>query len=181
MAFGRNHGFGSFSHQEQSEGESVNLVPIMNLFVVLIPFLLMSAAFFNISVINASVPALQTEKTDLAKSEEAVTLMIQLLPSGYRIVASSDTLSPASLAPLRTEIPRQSDKMDLDAFGRHLYTCKQQYPKSDTVILVPASTIPYEDVIQTMDAARWLEESGEKAGTKVRYELFPNVVISGML
>jgi len=66
------------------QSEDINLVPIMNLFVVLIPFLLMSAAFFHISVINASVPALQKEKTDLAKSDVAVTMMVRNSPGRGR-------------------------------------------------------------------------------------------------
>ena len=159
--------------------EDVNLVPIMNLFVVLIPFLLMSAAFFHISVINASVPALQKEKNDLAKSDVAVTMMVRMKPEAYTITASSDTLPRGELDKLRTEIPRTGEDKGLKGLNDHMLACKQRYPKSETMLLVPDASVQYQEVIATMDSGRWTEL--EQEGAKVRYDLFPNVVISGML
>jgi biopolymer transport protein ExbD len=159
--------------------EDVNLVPIMNLFVVLIPFLLMSAAFFHISVINASVPALQKEKTDLAKSDVAVTMMVRMKPEAFTVTASSDTLARNELDKLRAEIPRTGEGKGLKDFNDHMLACKQRYPKSETMLLVPDASIEYQEVIGVMDAGRWTEMDQE--GEKVRYDLFPNVVITGML
>ncbi len=176
MALGdrRRLGMGAYA-----QDENVNLVPIMNLFVVLIPFLLMSAAFFNISVINASVPALQKEKTDLAKSDVAVTMMVRMKPDAFTITASSDTLPRSELDKLRTEIPRRGETMGLKEFSDHMLACKQRYPKSETMLLVPDAGIEYQDVIAVMDAGRWVKV--QQDGSTVRYDLFPNVVISGML
>jgi biopolymer transport protein ExbD len=176
MAFGDRRRFGANLH---AEDENVNLVPIMNLFVVLIPFLLMSAAFFHISVINASVPALQKEKTDLAKSDVAVTMMVRMMPDSFTITASSDVLSRPELNKLRAEIPRKGEGKGLTEFSDHLLACKQRYPKSDTLLLVPDASVQYQDVIHVMDSGRWVEMDQE--GAKVRYDLFPNVVITGML
>jgi biopolymer transport protein ExbD len=161
------------------ESEDVNLVPIMNLFVVLIPFLLMSAAFFHISVINASVPALQKEKTDLAKSDVAVTMMVRMKPEAFTITASSDTLPRSELHKLRAEIPRTGEGKGMQDFSDHLMACKQRYPKSETMLLVPDASIEYQEVIGVMDAGRWAELVQE--GETVRYDMFPNVVITGML
>jgi len=161
------------------QSEDVNLVPIMNLFVVLIPFLLMSAAFFSISVINASVPALQKEKTDLAKSDVAVTMMVRMKPDAFTVTASSDTLARPELDKLRAEISRGGEGKGLQDFSDHLLACKQRYPKSETILLVPDASIEYQDVIAAMDAGRWTELVQE--GATVRYDMFPNVVITGML
>ncbi len=159
--------------------EDVNLVPIMNLFVVLIPFLLMSAAFFHISVINASVPALQKERTDLAKSDVAVTMMVRMKPEAFTVTASSDTLPQSELAELRAEIPRDREGKGLQDFSDHLLACKQRYPKSETILLVPDASIEYQEVIGAMDSGRWTELVQD--GATVRYDMFPNVVITGML
>ena len=164
---------------EYLQTEDVNLVPIMNLFVVLIPFLLMSAAFFHISVINASVPALQKENNDLAKSDVAVTMMVRMKPDVFTITASSDTLPRSELDKLRTEISRTGEGKGLQDLSNHMLACKQMYPKSETMLLVPDGSIEYQEVIATMDSGRWAEMDQE--GAKVRYDLFPNVVISGML
>jgi biopolymer transport protein ExbD len=161
------------------QSEDINLVPIMNLFVVLIPFLLMSAAFFHISVINASVPALQKEKTDLAKSDVAVTMMVRMKPEAFTITASSDTLPRSELDKLRAEIPREGEGKGLQDFNDHMLACKQRYPKSETMLLVPDASIEYQEVIGAMDSGRWTELVQE--GATVRYDMFPNVVITGML
>ncbi len=169
-----------FSNGGEAEDTNVNLVPIMNLFVALIPFLLMSAAFFNISVINASVPALGQGKSELGRTEDKVTIMAQIMPEGFKISATSDSLSRVKLDELRAEIPRNEKKLNFKDFSEYLMGCKQQYPKSDTVILIPDASIQYQDVIYTMDAAREIEED-QKDGKKVSYELFPTIVISGMM
>jgi len=177
--FQKRRPFFSLGGSDPNREEALNLIPIMNLFVALIPFLLISAAFFNISVINASIPALQKDRSDVASTEDAVTLMVQILPSGFRITASSETLSKPTLDGLRMEIARKGKEPDFDAFTRHLLACKQQYPRSDTVILVADPSILYQEMIQTLDAARHWESVEE--GNPVRYELFPNVVVAGML
>ncbi len=169
-----------FSNSGGAEDTNVNLVPIMNLFVALIPFLLMSAAFFNISVINASVPALGQGKSTLGLTEDKVTIMAQILPDGFRITATSDSLSREKLEELRVQIPRKEDQLDFEGFSQFLFGCKQQYPKSDTIILVSDSSIQYQDVINTMDASGKLVEKQED-GKNVSYELFPTIVISGMM
>lgn len=177
--FGSKKSLFGLSGSHSPQDDSLNLIPIMNLFVALIPFLLICAAFFNVSVINASVPALQKDRSDLASTEDSVTLMVQVLPTGYRISASSETLDKASLEALRTEIPRQGEKPDLERFTRHLAACKELYPKSDTMILVADPSILYQELIETMDAARTWKTSEE--GREVVSELFPNVVVAGML
>lgn len=175
----RKKGFLALSASHTPQDDSLNLIPIMNLFVALIPFLLISAAFFNVSVINASVPAIQKDRSDLASTDDSITLMVQVLPAGYRISASSETLDKASLDALRTEIPRQGDRLDLERFSRHLAACKQLYPKSDTLILVAGPSILYQELIETMDAARtWKTSEGAR---EIVSELFPNVVVAGML
>ncbi len=177
--FGGKKSLFALSGSHAPQDDSLNLIPIMNLFVALIPFLLISAAFFNVSVINASVPAIQKDRSDLASTEDSVTLMVQLLPSGYRISASSETLDRASLEALRAEIPRQGERPDLERFARHLAVCKELYPKSDTMILVADPSILYQELIETMDAARtWKRSEG---GREIVSDLFPNVVVAGML
>ena len=43
--------------QAKEEDHDLNLIPVMNLFMVLIPFLLMGAAFFHMAVIPTSTPS----------------------------------------------------------------------------------------------------------------------------
>ena len=77
--------------REQEAPVNLNMVPIMNLFLAMIPFLLMCAAFFQVSVINASVPALSEggDAGDEPKKElQKVTVNLQIAKSGFNLSAS---------------------------------------------------------------------------------------------
>ena len=44
--------------KRNEEAEELNLVPIMNLVTILIPFLLMAAQFISLAVIDSTLPAI---------------------------------------------------------------------------------------------------------------------------
>jgi biopolymer transport protein ExbD len=54
--------------KEMEDGEP-NLVPIMNMFLVIIPFLLMSASFYQIKAVNTSIPVLSSGGEDKADED----------------------------------------------------------------------------------------------------------------
>lgn len=153
----------------------LDMVPIMNMFLVLIPFLLLSASFFHIKAINTSVPVLSaTESSESApadpKSQIKVTVIVELKDSLIALSAMSDELEYHDLVKLEADIPVTGDSgYPMDQLAAHLRFIKETYPKSDTLILVPASSVVYGTIIETMDMARSAEST----------EMFPNVVLSG--
>jgi biopolymer transport protein ExbD len=155
--------------------DELELVPVMNMFLVLIPFLLLSASFYHIKAINTSVPVLAATSTSKSskvppKSDAKITVIVELKEKSMVLTATCDTLSYNELVKLETEIPvKNQDIFPMDKLSQHLLYIKDKYPKSDTVILVPAQDVAYGTIIQTMDTAR----SNNNA------ELFPNVVLSG--
>lgn len=89
----------------------LNMVPIMNLFLAMIPFLLMCAAFFQVSVINASVPALSEggdEGDEPKKEMQKVSLNLQIGDNGFTISASGDQ-SPDELKNIGGTIPKKGN------------------------------------------------------------------------
>lgn len=160
----------------EEEDTDLDMVPIMNMFMVLIPFLLMSASFYHIKAINTSIPV-HADKTveQIAvekKKEEKITVVIELKAKEIKISALSDTLSSDLLSPLEKVVLRPSDQqIYFSEISKHLEAVKKKYPASDTMILIPDDSILYDDIIQAMDCARKTE----------KLELFPNVVLSGSL
>lgn len=156
----------------------IDMVPIMNMFLVLIPFLLASSSFLNLKAINTSIPVAaetsapaEPEKKD-KKPEIKITATVKLEPNRIRLQATSEELPESKLKEMDAQVNK-------DAKGKYVYRdlaqalakIQQLYPKSDTVILVPSDAILYDDIVKTMDVAREFE--GKK--------LFPNVVISGQV
>lgn len=169
-----------FAKRREVEDPTLNLIPIMNLFVALIPFLLLSAVFFHMRVIKGSVPAATEGETDIAKGDETVTMTVQIDPKeGYFVTASSATLAPEVTDKLGTTIKKKGDAYDTEQLGTFLRKLKQKWPKSDTVIIVPDPTIKYREVVDTMDAAREIEI--EVDGKTHNYIMFPRVVVSSLV
>lgn len=161
------------SIEEETE---LNMVPIMNMFMVLIPFLLMSASFYHIKAINTSVPVhadTTSHQSDEDRKKEAkITMVIELKPDEVRISALCADLSSKELAALEKVVTRSNDReIYFSEISRHLTTVKEKYPASDTMILIPDDAILYDDIVQAMDCARKTETQ----------DLFPNVVLSGSL
>jgi biopolymer transport protein ExbD len=149
------------------------MVPIMNMFLVLIPFLLMSANFLNLKAINTSVPV-QAERTADAdvEPEVEVTLVVEIRDGGFRISALSDALGTAELSQLGAKIPRADGAYPFGSMAAHLAAVKDKYPASSTMLVIPEPAVLYETIIRTMDAARY-------TGVEDPQPLFPNVVLSG--
>lgn len=153
--------------------DEINMVPIMNMFMVLIPFLLMSASFFHIKAINTSVPVLADGGADTAAEKQIiVTVVAKLKLDALQVSALSKDLGEGDLAALEGEFSITTDsEQAYVAFSQHLKKIKDLYPKSDTLILIPEDDILYDTIIQTMDVARKTEVDA----------LFPNVVLSASL
>lgn len=152
----------------------INMVPIMNMFLVLIPFLLMSSSFLHLKAIDTSVPVRampDSSQDDTKKSDIMVTAVVKLTYQGIRISVTSDELTETQLAALDQNIDwsEGEDEAMMTQLGAMLKGIKDQYPKSNTLILSPSEDVIYEDIVTVMDAAR-------KIGNQA---LFPIVVVSG--
>ncbi len=159
----------------------LNMVPVMNLFLAMIPFLLMCAAFFQVSVINASVPALSEgeEKEDQPGAEEdrKITLNLQITKQGFSLTASGD-LSEEELKKIGGVIAKQGDEYDFEKLSDHVKKVHDKYKKSDTIIILPEKDILYDTIVKSMDATR--ERVLDKR-QDVREYLFTNAVVSSIL
>ena len=166
--------FNRLSRRREEEDTELNMVPIMNMFIVLIPFLLMSASFFHIKAINTSIPVnSETAKAEAKeRTDPKLTVVLELKIDKIRISAISSDLSEETLAKIGTTFSGTNDlKKDTQRLGEYLKGLKGRYPASDTVLMVPDDSISYNEVIQVMDCAR-------ASGTTT---LFPNVVLTASL
>lgn len=80
----------------KEEGMELNLVPMMNLVSILIPALLISAAFIEISVINVAAPAIGSAP-DQGKQQDKpdkppLNLTVTITDKGYTVAGSGGVL-----------------------------------------------------------------------------------------
>jgi biopolymer transport protein ExbD len=153
------------------EDADVDVVPIMNVFLVIVLLLLMSFSFFNLRAINTSVPVLaNSDAPNGPASEIKLTVVVEIEEKGLKLSALSDDAGQDVLSKIAAYLPKDSGQdYPYGKLTSQLQGIKAQYPKSDTAIIIPEGSIVYDKIIQTMDAARYADN----------VQLFPRVVISG--
>lgn len=166
------------------DAQDLDLVPIMNLVTILIPFLLMGSSFISLAVIDTTLPAIgpPTESTE-EDDKEKLNLSIAITDEGYQILGAQAVLEsrgegdkPGYPVPCTRPGCPTADSYDTKELTRLLGEIKDRFEDEENVILVPEATVEYEVLVLTMDATR--EDLSNTTGGKPRL-LFPYVVIAG--
>lgn len=141
--------------------EDINLVPVMNLVTILIPFLLMSAQFVTAAVIDTTAPSSSKAPAEEEAKPEAPRLTIAITDLGYVLAG------PGAVMPLIPLDP--TGRHDTATLGTQLSQARDAFPDQRMVVLAPEPAISFEVLVATMDAAKGKPER----------PLFDDVVISG--
>lgn len=142
------------------------LVPMIDIFTVLVTFLLMTAVFSRTVIMELKLP---TQSAELVEPPPGLELEILL---------RSDMVQVADRAagPLVT-FPRSGPDApyDLEGLSQYLQVVKAKYPDKTNATLLLEPEIPYDSLVQVMDAVRIVEQ--RQGGRLVQGELFPDVSI----
>ncbi|MBN2800127.1 MAG: biopolymer transporter ExbD [Deltaproteobacteria bacterium] len=165
------------------EAEDVDLVPIMNLVTILIPFLLMSVQFISLAVIDSTLPAMGSPTEAPENADKPLNLSVMITDQGYTVAGSSAVIPKAGegaeagpTVPCTEPGCPRPESYDIKELRRILNDVKDEFPREENIILVPESRVQYEVLVITMDATR--DDPERKEDGKARL-LFPYVVIAG--
>jgi biopolymer transport protein ExbD len=137
---------------------------MIDIFTVLVTFLLMTAVFSKTVVLQLNLPAAQTEF-----KEPPPGLVIEVMVR-KNLIQVADRNS----GPLAT-LPNKAAGYDYDGLTEYLKRVKAKFPeKTDATILLEMDT-PYDILVQVMDRVRVLEV--KQGLTTVQAELFPDISI----
>ena len=163
----------------------LDLIPIMNMVTILIPFLLLSVQFVSLAVIDSTLPAIGKPSEPTEEDKEKLNLSVAITDSGYTVLGASGVLGNpegegATVPCLRDGCPGV-DAYDIAKLTETLSQIKDEFPDEENVILVPESNVPYEVLIATMDASREDPDTKVTIGSRkdIPRPLFPFVVIAG--
>jgi biopolymer transport protein ExbD len=138
------------------------LVPMIDIFTVLVTFLLMTAVFSRTVILQMNLPAAQTEF-----KEPPPGLQIE-------VMVRKDLLQVAdrNTGPLAT-LPNTATGPNYDGLTEYLKRVKAKFPeKTDASILLEPDTT-YDTVVQVMDHVRVFEV--KEGLNTVQAELFPDI------
>ena len=147
----------------QTDGD-LNLTPVMNIFMVLIPFLLLTAVFAKTAVIDIYLP--RTSSEGVAASAPSEILSVTLTDDGFKL---------GGLGRNAPFVPKKNGNYDFASLSESLLKLKENYPDKNEVVLLFPQNAPYEIVIKLMDSTR--ETYVADGDRKARKVLFPLVSV----
>ena len=144
----------------------LNITAFMNLMVVLVPFLLMTAVFSHITVLDLNLPP---PGSNASKDPKKAPLELRVTIRKDALILSDNK------GGLIKRIPRRASGHNYAQLKQTLKLVKARFPDKKNITILSEAKTPYDDLIQVMDASRSFSTLFE--GEMVQAELFPDISI----
>ena len=162
-----------YKRRDKEETPGLDVTTFLNLMVVLIPFLLISAVFSRITIMELSVP---TASGDSAVNKPNFAIEVIVRRTGLEI---------ANGLSVEAAIPKKEGEYDMDMLSKILMRLKDRYPEKKDATVLMEPEIEYDYLVQVMDVVRGASlkvegseemklEGGEET---VEMVLFPEISI----
>ena len=148
------------------EAKELNITAFLNLMVILVPFLLITAVFSRLTVLELNLPALDAAQ----KNNEEIKLQLQLV-----IEEKDFVIQDANIGEIRRFSREDVQSSDWRRFDDVLLEIKRRFPDEDKITLLFAKKVAYKTLIQVMDHVRSTQVV--QIDTVQTVELFPNISI----
>lgn len=145
--------------REVEQNFELNLAPIIDCLTVLITFMLASAAFVVINILDAGFAPESLVTSTNAQGSPEVTLTLRLQPDRTLVL----TMAGKAVQALR--IPAAAGDWDLRKLGAELERLKAGTKGEPDISLASDDLVEYQEVIKVMDQVR---------------KTFPSVVLGGI-
>jgi len=143
----------------------LNITAFMNLMVVLVPFLLMTAVFTNISVLDLKLPGMDSSRPSNKKPEFELQVTVRA-----NAIDVSDTKGG-----LIKHIPVTKSGYNYVLLNQTLKLIKFKFPEKTNITILSEPYISYDTLVSLMDTVR--EFKTLQDDEVVIAELFPNISI----
>jgi biopolymer transport protein ExbD len=128
----------------QNVAAELNVMPLMNLFVVLIPLLLLSAVFIEVAVIDMNQSA--SDEPQVKPEQEPLALAIHIAEAGYVVRGNG--------IETRTVVRAANDVVTRNRLTKTLREIAIEHPENQSIQIVAQETTLYEEIITVMDISR---------------------------
>lgn len=153
-----------FQRRDRSTPE-LNITAFMNLMVVLVPFLLITAVFSRITILQLNLPEGSNNQIQNLKKEMNLEIIIR-----------KDYLDVGTREAGRIQcVKNTNNAYDYQSLSTLVQQIKIRIPEKKTISLLAESDVPYDVLVQIMDRVRSVKQS--RGLDVVDAELFPNVSI----
>lgn len=161
---------GSFTNRIRKPAE-VMLVPMIDIFVVLVTFLLMTAVFSRVTILQLDLPSADQGAAPVVPE---FRLEVIVRESGFELTNGESLIAA---------LPKVDGEYDFAMLAQLAQQLKSENPNVDDASVLLERTVKYDYLIQVMDAIRSAElpaaegSAADHPGATKRTELFTNIAV----
>ena len=154
-------------HYKRRTGNTyeIDVTTFLNLMVVLVPFLLITAVFSRLTIVELNLPSSAGGATNQADNFRVEVIVRE---AGIEIGNGSSVIAT---------IPKKEEEFDLDTLSEFMVALKQEYPDHEEASVLMEAHIPYDYLIQVMDVVRSVEMPTEVEEEFELYALFSEISV----
>lgn len=161
----------------------LNLAPILDIIVSIVPLLLLSIAFVQVKMIDTSVPQVVAEAAQRANEKSETTVALKVSKTkGFTLEVTKD----GKMVPIN--VPNKNNAWDMEGLHAAAFTAKQNSPEVFRVDLNPEADVNLNELVTVMDKLRRNPEAKKVSfkdpqnGLPIETELmFPNVLFANVV
>lgn len=147
------------------EPPELDITTFLNLMVVLIPFLLISAVFSRVAIMELSVP---TGAGGGASNAPNLSIEVIVRSAGFELANGAQVVAA---------IPKKDDEYDMERLSELLIRLKADYPDKEDATILMEPAIEYDYLIRVMDRVRAADIRTEDSDEVQKLVLFPSISI----
>jgi len=148
------------------DAEELNITAFMNLMVILVPFLLITAVFSKIAILELNIP----KGNSAANKNKKPELQLQIVIRENLIDIQDGNVGLIKRFPLKDRETNWKGMSDL------LVQLKSKFPKKENVTLLVEQDVSYQLMVKVMDKARTATII-QPGLTTESMDLFPSISI----
>jgi len=143
----------------------LNITAFLNLMVILVPFLLITAVFSQMTILELNLPPAKKNQPTPEQPKKDVNFELIIRKESITV---ADTLGGA----IKT-FNKSGGEFDMEPITELLVRIKEKFPTKLNITLLLEKDVKYTVLVQAMDAVRVVTEIED--GVPVKKELFPQM------
>jgi len=143
----------------------IDVTTFLNLMVVLVPFLLITAVFSRLTIVELHLPRAAGGP---ANNQDNFRVEVIVREAGMEISNGSAMIA---------SIPKKDEEYDLESLSELIVELKREYPNQEEASVLMEPRIPYDYLIQVMDVVRSIEVPTDVENEFELYALFSDISV----
>ena len=134
-----------YKRRTKGDAHEIDVTTFLNLMVVLVPFLLITAVFSRLTIVELNLPS---SAGGPSNNEE---------PFRIEFVVREEVMEITNGTARIESIPKKDEEYDFQTLSDFMIELKREYPDHDAASVLMEAQIPYDYLIQVMDTVRSVE------------------------